>query len=164
MKSRNILIVLLITGAAWHTASARPRKKLDVNPPGLESILASTNLESSVPSDLAAVQPEMPLGPQDVLKSYEIAMSMVVEKTAADFSLIVQSRTSNQITSEEAEYLLLQSYKIAMLQYQVLGALHDVLKRDIDETAGQQLRQASNITSSGTVLVVPFPDSAPTSR
>jgi hypothetical protein len=48
-------------------------------------------------------------------------------------------------------------------QYQVLGALHDVLKHDI-EGAGQQARQSLKATSADTVLVVPLPDSSPASR
>jgi hypothetical protein len=58
----------------------------------------------------------------------------------------------------------LQLVQIAMMQYQVLRALHDVLKHDIDEAAGQQARQSLKATSSDTVLVVPLPDSTPASR
>ena len=114
-------------------------------------------------SALIAVKPEMPLGPQDVLKSYEIAMGMVADKASADFSVIVQAHQTNRLTREQAEYLLQQSYQVAMMQYQVLSALHDVLKHDVDE-AGQQARQSLKTASSDTVLVVPFPGSAPASR
>src|SRR5260370_9605694 len=111
-------------------------------------------------SDLVALKPQMPLGPQDVLKSYEIAMSMVADKTSADLSVIVQAQQTNQITREQAEYLLQQSYQLAMMQYQVLSALHDVLKHDIDEAPGQQAKQALKTTNSNTALVVPFPSAA----
>jgi hypothetical protein len=53
---------------------------------------------------------------------------------------------------------------MAMMQYQVLSALHDVLKHDIEEAVGQQARQSLKATSSGTILVVSFPDSTPASR
>jgi len=49
------------------------------------------------------------------------------------------------------------------MQYQVLSALHDVLKHDIDEAAEQQARQSLKTTSSE-VLMVPFTGSAPASR
>jgi predicted ribonuclease toxin of YeeF-YezG toxin-antitoxin module len=114
--------------------------------------------------DLITLKPEMPLGPQDILKSYEIAMSLVVDKTSSDFSVIVQAQQANQITREQAEYLLQQSYQMAMMQYQVLSALHDVLQHDIDEAAAQQTRQSLKTTSSDAVLVVSFPGSAPESR
>ena len=166
MKSRQILIAIVILGTVWHTAAAQPKKKnIQADAPSLGSILAGTSMQfNPVLSDLIALKPEMPLGPQDVLKSYEIAMNMVADKTSADFFVIVQAQQANQITRQQAEYLLQQSYQMAMMQYQVLSALHDVLKHDIDEAAGQQARQSLKATSSDTVLVVPFPDSTPASR
>ncbi len=160
MKSRKILIAIVILGTVWHTAAAQPKKKIKVDTPPPEGILAGTSVQSNpVLSDLVALKPEMPLGPQDILKSYEIAMSLVADKTSADLSVIVQAQQTNQITREQAEYLLQQSYQMAMMQYQVLSALHDVLKHDIDEAARRQARQSLETTSSDTVLVVPFPGS-----
>ena len=166
MKFRQILIAIVILGTLWHTAAAQPKKKnMQSEAPRPESILSGKSIQSNlVLSDLVAIKPEMPLGPQDVLKSYEIGMSLVADKTAADFSVIVQAQQTNQITRQQAEYLLQQRYQMAMMQYQVLSALHDVLKHDIDEAAGQQARQSLKATSSDTVLVVPFPDSTPASR
>jgi len=165
MKCRQILIAIVTLSTLWNTAAAQPKKKnVQTDAPRLDSILAGTNMQSNpVLSDLIAIKPEMPLGPQDVLKSYEIAMSAVADKTSADFSVIVQAQQTNQITREQAEYLLQQRYQMAMMQYQVLSALHDVLKHDIEE-AGQQARQSLKATSSDTVLVVPLPDSTPASR
>lgn len=164
MKSRQILTVMVILGTVWHTAAAQPKKKIEVHAPRPESILSDTSMQSNpVLSDVIAVKPEVPMGPQDVLKSYEIAMSMVADKTSADFSVIVQAQQANQITRGQAEYLLQQRYQLAMMQYQVLSALHDVLKHDIDEAAGQA-RKSLKATSSDTVLVVPFPDPGAGSR
>jgi hypothetical protein len=166
MKARQILIAIVILGTLWQTAAAQPKKKnIQPDAPPPVSILAGTSVQSSpVLSDLIAIKPEMPLGPQDLLKSYEIAMSLVADKTSADFAVIVQAQQTNQITREQAEYLLQQRYQMAMMQYQVLSALHDVLKHDIEEAAGQQARQSLKATSSDTILVVPFPDSTPASR
>jgi hypothetical protein len=165
MKSRQILITILILATMWHSAAAEPKKKkTQMEAPPLESILAGSNMQSNpLTSDLIVFKPEMPLGPQDVLKSYEIAMSLVADKTASDFTVIVQAQQANQITREQAEYLLQQTYQVAMMQYQVLGALHDVLKRDIDE-ATQQAKTSLKTASSDTVLMVPFPGSASESR
>jgi len=159
MKSRHILVAIVILGAVWQTAAAQPKKKIEVGAPTPERILAGTSVQSNpVLSDLIPPKPEMPLGPQDVLKAYEIAMNMLAGKTSADFSAIVQARQTNQITREQAEYLLQQSYQIAMMQYQVLCALHEVLQRDIDE-ARQQGTRSLKTSSSDTVLVVPVPGS-----
>ncbi len=165
MKFRQILIAIVILGTVWHTAAAQPKKKIEVDAPRPESIFAGTNMQCDpVLSDLIALKPQMPLGPQDVLKSYEIAMSLVADKTSADFSVIVQAQQTNQITREQAEYLLQLRYQMAMMQYQVLSALHDVLKHDIDEAAGPQVRQSLKTSSADTVLVVPFPGPGPASR
>jgi hypothetical protein len=164
MKSRQILIAIVILGTMWHTAAAQPKKKVEVDAPPPEGILAGTGVQSDpVLSHLIALKPDMPLGPQDVLKAYETAMSMVAGTTSADFSVIVQARQTNQITRQQAEYLLQQRYQIAMMQYQVLSALHDVLKRDVDE-ASQQGAPSLKTSSSDTVLVVPVPGSASASR
>ena len=166
MKFRQILIAITILSTLWHSAAAQPKKKnIQLAAPPPETILAGTSMQSNpVLPALIAIKPEIPLGPQDVLKSYEVGMSLVADKTSADFSVIVQAQQTNQISREQAEYLLQQRYQVAMMQYQVLSALHDVLKHDIDEEAGQQARQSPKATSSDTVLVVPFPDSAPASR
>jgi hypothetical protein len=166
MKIRAFLAALAILGTVLHSGAAQAKNKMaQVDAPPPERVLSGTSMPSNaVLTDVIAHKPEVPLGPQDILKSYEIAMSLVAEKTSADFSVIVQARQTNQITGEQAEYLLLQSYQVAMVQYQVLSALHDVLKHDIDEAAGQQARQSLKTTSSDTVLVVPFPGPAPASR
>jgi hypothetical protein len=135
MKVREIIVLIVMIACVWHTAAAQPKKKNMQPDAPPESILAGASMQSSpVFSDLIAIKPEMPLGPQDVLKSYEIAMSLLTDKTSSDFAVIVQAQQTNQITREQAEYLLQQRYQIAMMQYQVLSALHDVLKHDIDES------------------------------
>jgi hypothetical protein len=160
MKIRQLIVLVVIIAGVGHTAEAQPKKKniqMDAPPP--ESILVTTSMQSNaVLSDLTARQPRMPLGPQDVLKSYEIAMNLLSDKTSRDLSGIVQAQQANQISREQAEYLLQERYEVAMMQYQVLSALHDVLQHDIEE-ASQQRRNAVNTTSSDTVLVVPFPGS-----
>jgi hypothetical protein len=157
MKSRQILIAILVLAAMWHSAAAQAKKKnTQVEAPPLEGVLNDTNTQSNgVLSDLTVLKPEIPLGPQDVLKSYEIAMSLVADKTSSDFALIVQAEQANQITRDQAEYLLQQRYQIAMMQYEVLSALHDVLKHDIDK-ATRQAKSSLKTASSDTVLVVPF--------
>lgn len=161
MKLRTLLVAIAILGTLLQLAAAQPKKKniqADVPPP--ENILAGTSLQSNpVLSDLIALKPEIPLGPQDVLKAYEIAMNLLSDKTSADFSLIVQAQQGNQITRGQAEYLLQQRYEIAMMQYQVLSALHDVLRHDIDE-ATQKAKASVNTARSDAVLVVPMPDLA----
>jgi hypothetical protein len=165
MKFRQITLVILTLGTLWHSAFGQPKKsKIQVDAPALDIILLGGGMQSDpVISDLSAFRPETPLGPSDVLKSYEIAMSLVADKTANDFAVIVQTQQANQITRERAEYLLQQRYQIAMMQYQVLSSLHDVLKHDIDE-ATVPSKRTLNTAGSGEVLMVPLPISPSGSR
>lgn len=165
MKSRQILVAMVILATMWHTAAAQSKKKnAQVEAPPLRTVLTGARPQSNaVLSDLIAVKPEMPLGPQDLLKSYEIAMTLLAEKTSTDLSHIVQSHQADQIGREQAEYLLQQTYQIAMMQYQVLSALHEVLQHEIDE-ATQEPKGSLKATGSDTVLVVPFPGSDSGSR
>ena len=73
MKTRQILITILILATVWHSAAAQPKKKnMQADAPPLETILAGTSMQAnSVVSDVLAIKPEMPLSPQDILKSYE---------------------------------------------------------------------------------------------
>jgi hypothetical protein len=164
MGYRGILTLLLMHATVWHTAAAQPKKKNvpDALPP--EIVLAARSMQpSAVVPDLIAIKPEIPLGPRDVLKSYEITMNLLADKTSSDFLAIVQAQRAIQITCEQAEYLLQQQYQTAMMQYQVLSALHDVLKLEIDKaelTSQRSLRDAR----SREVLVVPFPGSPSESK
>jgi len=164
MQARQIPTVIVILGTLWHTAAAQPRKKIELGAPPMQHIVVPASMQSNpVLSDLSATKPELPLGPQDVLKSNEIAMGLVAEKTSNDYAVIVQAQQANQITREQAEYLLQQRYQTAMMQYEVLSALHDVLKHDIDEAALQS-RRSLKAAVSDEVLVVPLPTSPSASR
>lgn len=164
MRLRQLLIVVFTLTVAWHTAAAQAKKRnAQVDPPPLESVVAVTSTQSNkVLSEIIAIKPEMPLGPPDTLKAYEIAMSLVVEKASTDLSAITQAQQANQISREQAEYLLQERYQLAMMQFQVLSALHDVLKHEIDQTT-EQARSARK-DSSDTVLVVPLAPSLFESR
>ena len=151
-------VLLLSSGIGALAQSTAPPWNANAASPDV--VLAGTSIQSdAVLSDLIASKPETPLGPQDVLKAYEIAMNLLSDKAAADFSQIVQAQQANQITRGRAEYLLQQRYQVAMIQYQVLSALHDVLQHDIEE-ATQKAKASVNTARSDTVLVVPLPDLA----
>ena len=156
MQARQILTAIVILGTLWNTAAAQPRKKVKLGAPLMQHIVVPASTQSNpVLSDLSAIKPEMPLGPQDVLKSYEIAMGLVAQKTSNDYAVIVQAQQANQITREQAEYLLQQRYQIAMMQYEVLSALHDVLNHDIDEVTLQSKRTLKAASSDEVLVVVP---------
>ena len=63
MKSRQILIAIVILGTVWHTAAAQPKKRIEVGAPPPERILGGTSMQSNAAlSDLIA-QTRNALGP-----------------------------------------------------------------------------------------------------
>src|SRR5215471_16361414 len=97
--------------------------------------LANPSQTDEVIERLLAIQPAIPLGPVDVLKSYEDAMAMIAQRLSADLTSISQAHRTNQITRDQAEYLIQNRYQVAMMQHDVLSALHDGLEDDIARAA-----------------------------
>lgn len=92
---------------------------------------ANTSQTGEVIERLLAIQPAIPLGPVDVLKSYENEMAMIAQRLSDELISISQAHRANQITGDHAEYLIQNRYQVAMMQYDVLNALHDGLEEDI---------------------------------
>lgn len=165
MRARQVIFLIVTVASVWHIAAAQSNNSSSqVEPPPLERILAGGNTGAGPDlSQLVTSKPIMPLGPHDVLKSYEIAMALLADRASNDFAVIVQAQQTNQITREQAEYLLQQRYEVAMMQYQMVSALHDVLQHDVDEST-QQSKRFVKTARSDEVLMVPLPNSPPESR
>lgn len=164
MKVRSMVAGLVLLALTAGTASAqRARQGTNVAPP-LEKILASAERPDSAQlADLVEIKPELPLGPADVLKEYAQAMTLIAQVMTAEVATISRAQDANQITREQAEYLIEQRYQIAMMQYQVLSALHDTLERDISQQSTRSRRPTGG-TSPDTAVVVPLPSSAPSAE
>jgi len=63
---------------------------------------------------------------------------------------ISQSIRANRITRDEAEYLIQQRYQVAMMQHEVLAALHDSVQHDLDQAA----KRLGSTSQSDTAVVV----------
>jgi len=107
-------------------------------------------------AEVVAITPEIPLGPLDVLKAYEQDMTLVAQKMSAEVASISQAQEANQITREQAEYLIQEKYEVAMMQFQILSALHDALGHDVAQSAAHAKRLRSE---SDTAVVVQLPSS-----
>jgi len=97
------------------------------------------------------LQPIIPLRPVDVLKRYEDEMTLIAQSLSADLMSITQANRTNQITRAEAEYLMQERYQVAMMQHEVLAALHDSLQHDLDQAA----KRLGVSQSDATVVVQP---------
>ncbi len=121
--------------------------------PLLLHAFANTSLSGEVVAGLFAFQPAIPLGPVDVLKGYEDGMNLIVQRLSSDLTSIAQANWTNQITRVEAEYLIQERYRVAMMQHEVLSALHASLQHDLD----QATKRIGSVNPSDTTVVVQAP-------
>lgn len=157
---RSLVGALLSLAVMAGTALAQiARKGADVEPPPLEKVLASAKTPNNAQLvELMAVRPELPLGPIDVLKEYEQGMALIAQGMSVDLVKISRAQEANQVTREEAEYLIEERYQTAMMQYQVLSALHDVLERDVAQEA-TRAKSTRGAAVPDTAVVVALPPS-----
>jgi hypothetical protein len=165
MKMRSLVGALLSLAVMAGTAlSQMARKGPDVEAPPLEKVLAGSKTPNDAQlAELMAIKPELPLGPIDVLKEYEHGMVLIAQGMSADLVNISRAQEANQVTREQAEYLIGERYQIAMMQYQVLSALHDALERDVAQEA-TRAKRARGSAGPDTAVVVGMPSSTPSSE
>ena len=147
MYSRSIIIavflaVMPLTAVAQSHCAVRNNSELD--PPSVKLVLSGTRPNGdAIITQLLDVPVEIPLGPIDVLKGYESAMTAIADTTVTALNGISQAVLEGQITSEEAEYLTQERYEVSIMQYHVLSTLHAGLEHDIAQAASnRQHRQA----------------------
>jgi len=160
MKARSIVGSVLLLGVMVDTPLAQTaRRGSDLEPPALEEVLANAKHPAAAQlADLIAIEPELPLGPNDVLKEYQQAMTLIALSMSAGVANITRAQQANQITREQAEYLIEETYQTAMMQYQVLSALHDALEHDVVQEANRAKRIGVGAGSDTAVVVmVPSP-------
>jgi hypothetical protein len=160
MKVRSIVGVVLIAVVVACTALAQATlKSQDAEPPPLEKILANAKSPAAAQlAELMAIKAELPLGPIDILKEYEHSMALIAQAMSADFVNISRAQEANQVTREQAEYLIGERYQIAMMQYQVLSALHDTLEHDVAQEA-IRAKHMHRVGELGTAVIVELPSS-----
>jgi len=145
MNPRSIIVAVMfavmpITTLAQSLDAVKDKTESD--PPAIRVVLSETRSDSNaVMSQVLDVPVEIPLGPIDVLRDYESAMTAVAETTVAALSGISQAVLKAQITREEADYLIQETYQRSMMQYQTLSTLHDSLEYDIAHAASEPSEQ-----------------------
>jgi hypothetical protein len=123
----------------------------------MEKVLANVATQpNGALATVVAAKPEIPLGPLDVLKGYENEMTLVAQRMSAEVASISQAVQGNQITREQAEYLIQERYQVAMMQHQVLSALHDSLDHDVAQAAAAAKRPSTPDSDTAVVVEPPF--------
>jgi hypothetical protein len=157
MKSRLIVLAAGMLAVMPHVAVAQKARvtlaSAAAEPPALPAhAFAQTSESDQVIAGLFAFQPAIPWGPVDVLKGYEDEMNFLAQSLSAELVRIAQANRTNQITRAEAEYLIQERYQVAMMQHEVLSALHESVQHDLDQAA-KRLGSASQ--SDSAVVVQP---------
>jgi hypothetical protein len=165
MKVRSIVGGGLLLGVMVGSSLAQTaRRGADPEPPALERILANDKSTGAAQlADVMAIKPELPLGPTDVLKEYQQAMVLIAQSMSADVANISRAQEANQISREQAEYLIGERYQVAMMQYQVLSAFHDMLEHDVAEEDARAKRM-HGVADLDTAVVVGLPSSGPSAE
>jgi hypothetical protein len=140
MKSRLIVMAACLLAVMPYVAVAQTHRATRASTAGEQPVFAlhafaNTSQSDAVIARLFTFQPIIPLGPVDVLKGYEDEMTLIAQSLSADLMSITQANRTNQITRAEAEYLMQERYQVAMMQHEVLAALHDSLQHDLDQAA-----------------------------
>jgi Spy/CpxP family protein refolding chaperone len=84
-------------------------------------------------TEIVFVQPTVPLGPKDILDSYETGMASVVAQLSDELGAIVAQVGANRLSREQAEYLARERSDVAAMQFQVLSAFHAILQHAVEQ-------------------------------
>jgi hypothetical protein len=157
MKSRLIVSVVCLLVVMSHAAVAQTsrasRASARAQSPFLPHAVTTASHSDEVIARLSVSQPAIPLGPVDVLRAYEDGMTLIAQRLSAELTSISQANRANQITRDQADYLIQDRYQVAMMQREVLSALHDSLQHDLAQTA----KQPDSASQSDTAVVVRLP-------
>lgn len=158
MKARLLVsVTLLLAGMPLAFAQQISTTKRTVEPPQIQTAIAQlgTQVDDAI-ADVLAIAPEMPLGPVEILRQYEDQMTLITQTFSAEMALITQAIHQGQITRDQADYLMQQRFQIAMMQYEVLSALHDSLTFELSRTPVSPHSPASEAETT-VVVQPPFP-------
>jgi hypothetical protein len=160
MKTRSIflsLLFLVVLPFALGAQTPRIAKANgDVEPPPVEAILANASSPFYIAlANIAATNTVTPLGPRDVLKQYEREMTLIAQRVSVEMASISRAQEADQITREQAEYLIQEAYQGAMMQFQTVLALHDALGFEIVRVDALARRSDTAARSDTTLVIQP---------
>ncbi|HVO63939.1 MAG TPA: hypothetical protein VMT53_23660 [Terriglobales bacterium] len=158
MKPRLLVLATLLFTAVplAFTEDASTNKRI-VEPPQIQTAVAQSGSQANeAVADVLAIAPQMPRGPVEILQEYENEMTSISQTFSAEMAIITQAVRQGQITREQADYLMQQTFQISMMQYEVVSALHDTLAVEISRTSVSPHAQAPEAETT-IVVQPPFP-------
>jgi len=82
-------------------------------------------------------------------------MASIEAQLSMDLGVISNAVGTGQITREQGEYVVGERYQVAMMQFQLFGALHAMLEADIGEP-GCANRPYPSSTGDLVLIAMPF--------
>ena len=149
------LVAFLLVGCATVStfASGKPLRPDGASPPRVK--VSINNLPEPLRTVLA-VPPTLPLGPADLLHGYEDDMRAVSTRFVNELAVVSKAFTERQMTRDQAEQLSEQRYLVAMMQFELLSALHEQLEQEIERDAMPQKSRGSMGENPTGVVELPF--------
>jgi hypothetical protein len=126
MKAKIIVAFLLSIVTASQPTFTAVRCKLPNDEPPHATIALSSPDYTHVAADLLATTPVIPRGPRDLLRDYELEMASIAAQFSMDLGAISNAVRTGQITRAQEEYVIGERYQVAMMQFQLFGALHSL--------------------------------------
>jgi Spy/CpxP family protein refolding chaperone len=117
-----------------------------------------TNLASNETlREMVSAPSTIPVGPKDILASYEGGMASVVARMSDELGAIVAQVGANRLSREQGEYLARERYEIAAMQFQLLSASHAILQHAVEQAS---VAVSEPQPAPGQRLIVPLPFSS----
>jgi hypothetical protein len=155
MRTTLALIFSLLSFVPLFQAPAFGRDDSDAPPPQIKVSPTSADLPSTLATILTA-NPVTPRGPNDLLRDYEAQMEAVSRRFSNELGAISQAVQYGQLSREQAEETTGERYQVAMMQFQLLSALHAMLKRDVDRDQAARHGMKASQQAETVQVVLPF--------
>ena len=102
-----------------------------------------------------------PLGPRELIAQYESGMTDIGNRMASDLASISEAVQKKELSREQAEDIIGERYQLAMMQFQLLSALHDIAVENLAQSStaanASPTKSPATQTPNGMVLVsLPF--------
>lgn len=153
----SVALLLCIVTASQPAFTAIQPKPTDDESPRVTMARDSAD-NPQVLADLVEVTPVIPRGPRDLLRDYELEMAAIAGQLSTDLGAISNAVGTGQITREQGEYVSGELYQVAIMQFQLFGALHAMLETDIARTPA--VPNDSTPPPAGEVVLVAMPFSS----
>jgi len=155
MRATVSLITLFISCLSGSLFASNKTVHKRVQSPRITIESDANNLPDSV-KDILKSSVTLPRGPSDILRGYEEDMRAVSARFLNELALISKTFTERQITRAEADHMSEERYLVAMMQFELLSALHAGLEQEVEREESFPRSLGSTQNSDVAVLELPF--------